>query len=193
MKPPGWLGHPYTHASALLVSILAAVAVAAFMVGTLEYTKTRGQLLVTMLLAGGYFITTLAATAISRKGAASLFRPAVFATATAALALLIAGLWGEADSGGYWKTAAIITILSMGLAFTGIALSRGLRGGAAESTALASAVLSSLFTLMAVLGIALEIRIPLYWWTFALMAMLWVIYSAAVLAASRLGKRRLGK
>ena len=125
MKLPAWLGHPYTHTAGVLLALMAAVAVVAFMVGTLEYTKTRGKLLLTALLVGGFFLTTLGGTAIPRSGLGRRLRPVAPVMALAALLLLMVGLWAGADSDGFWKAAACATVLSLGFVITGVALALG--------------------------------------------------------------------
>ena len=189
MKLPDWLGHPYTHAAGALLSLVAAVAIVAFMVGTLEYTKTRGKLLLTALLVGGFFLTALGGTAIPRTGIGRRLRPAAPAMASAALLLLLAGLWAGADSDGFWKAAACATVLSLGFVFTGAALARTSGYKFADLFATASAASALLITLMAVLGIALEIGAALYWWAFGLLFLCWLA-STAGMGAARLWLKR---
>lgn len=193
MKLPGWFGHPYTHAAGVLLSLLAAVAVVAFMVGTLEYTKTRGKLLLTALLVGGFFLTTLGGTAIPREGIGRRLHPAAPVIALAALLLLLAGLWAGADSDGFWKAAACATILALGFVVSGIALSRASGDKLADIFPTASAASSLLITLMAVLGIILEINAALYWWAFALLFLCWLASTAGMAAAWLWLKRKTSR
>ncbi len=184
MKLTEWAGQPQTHIVGLFVSLLAALAVVAVIIGTLEYTKTRGQLLLTAFLVCGYFLTMLAATGIPQAGPGLLrLRPAALALATASLLLLLTGLWGTPDSNGFWKVASILTLLALGLALTGLALGRGAADRAVDVLAWASAALSTLLTVMAGLGIALEIRTGPYWWAFVLLTLCWLGVSAAILGA----------
>ena len=180
MRFPRWIVHPYTHAAALLLSLLAALAVVAFMVGTLEYTKMRGLLLLTALLVAGYFLTTLAGTAAPKEGALRWLYPAVFAWASLALLLLLLGLWAAPGSNEFWKSAAGATSLAFGMSFAGLALGLGSKVRAASNLARFSAALAALMTLMTVLGIALEIRSAFYWWVFVLFAVCWLGASAAL-------------
>ena len=189
MRLPAWLGYPYTHAAALLLSLLAALAVVAFMVGTLEYTKMRGRLLLTALLVAGYFLTTLVATATPKDGAMRWLFPAILAWATLALFLLLLGLWATPDSNEFWKSAAGITFLAFGMSFTGLALGLGSGLRSARILAWVSAILSALMTAMTVLGIAVEIRDALYWWAFGLLVVCW-LGASAVLVALRFRWRR---
>ena len=189
MKLPGWLGHPYTHAAALLLSLMAALAVVAFMVGTLEYTKIRGRLLLTALLVAGYFLTTLVATATPKDGAMRWLFAATFGWATLALFLLLLGLWATPDSNEFWKSAAGVTFLAFGMSFAGLALGLGSGVRSARILSGLSAILAALMSVMTVLGIALEIGAGPYWWAFGLLVMCWLGASAA-LVALRFRRRR---
>ena len=178
-----WMGRPQVHTAGLLVSLLAVLAVVVFMIATLEYTKTRGRLLLTAFLVGGYFLTALAATGMPRSRTGRRLRAGAQALATAALFLLLLGLWGTPDSDGYWKATAVVTILSLGSAVAGILLVRAMSGRAVRFLSLASATLLILLTVLAASGIVAEIRAPLYWWVFVLLALSWLAMSAAVVAA----------
>ena len=166
------------------MSLMAAVAVVAFMAGTLEYTKTRGKLLLTALLVGGYFLTTLGADAIPRAGIGRHLHPVALTVALSALILLLVGLWGGIDSDEFWKAVACATALSLGFVFTGVFLARVSENKLTNIFARTSAALSSLLTLMTVLAIALEVGAAPYWWAFTLLLMCWLA-STAVLAAAR--------
>lgn len=181
MRLPGWISHPYTHAAALLLSLLTALAVVAFMVGTLEYTKMRGRLLLTALLVAGYFLTTFVAAAVPKDGAAMrwLF-VAILAWSTLALFMLLLGLWAAPDSDEFWKSAAGITFLAFGMSFAGLALGLGSGVRSARILAWFSAILAALMTAMTVLGIAMEISFALYWWAFGLLVLCWLSASGAL-------------
>ena len=189
MKLPGWLAHPYTHAAALLLSLLAALAVVAFMVGTLEYTKMRGRLLLTALMVAGYFVTTLVATGTPKSGPMRWLFVAILAWATLALFLLLLGLWATPDSNEFWKAAAGITFLALGLSFAGLALGLGSGVRPARALAWASATLAILMTAMTVPGIVLEIRVVPYWWTFGLLVVCW-LGASMTLVVLRFRRRR---
>ena len=189
MRFPKWLSHPYTHAAALLLSLLAALALVAFMAGTLEYTKLRGRLLLTSLLVAGYFLTTLSAAATPRDGVMRWLYVSIFGFATMALFLLLLGLWATPDSDEFWKLAAGLTFLASGMSLAGMALGAGSRAPATRLLAWASAAMAVLLTAMTVLGIALEIGAAPYWWAFVLLALCWLAASVA-LAVGRLWRRQ---
>lgn len=189
MKLPRWLNHPYTHAACLLLSLLAAVAVVAFMVGSLEYTKMRGRLLLTALMVAGYFFTTLVATGAPNEGAARWLSVTIFGLATMALFLLLAGLWITPDSNEFWKSAAGVTVLALGTSFAGLALGLSSSGRKARTLAWASAALSAGLTAMIVVGIAAQIGMAPYWWAFGLLMLCWLATGVG-LAAARIMSRK---
>lgn len=175
MRLPDWTGRPQIYAAGCFLAVLAAVAIVAFAIGTLEYTKTRGKLLLTALLVAGFFLTLVGATAMPRSGPGPWFRPAAIGAASAALLLMVTGLWGTPDSNPFWKATAAVTVVAMGLVAVGQALSRAGQGKAEQVLAIMSAALSALLTAMAVLGITLEIAAIAYWWVFGIAAVGWVL------------------
>ena len=169
--------------------MMALVAVVAFSIGTLEYTKTRGKLMLTAFLVGGYFVTMLAATRIPGDGARLKMRVSAQAVATLALFLLILGLWGAPDSDGYWKGTAAVTLLGIGMAFFGMVIRVGLAGHTQRGLVVMLTALCVSLTVMAVVAILFEITAAVYWWVFGLMAVGWLA-GAIALAAMRLWRRR---
>ncbi len=184
MRLPDWTGRPQIYAAGCFLAVLAAIAVVAFAIGTLEYTKTRGKLLLTALLVAGFFMTLVGATAMPRSGPGPWFRPAAIGAASTALFLMVIGLWGTPDSNPFWRATAAVTVVAMGLVAAGQALSRTGQGKAAQALAAASAALSALLTVMAVLGIVLGIAAVAYWWVFGFAAVGWVMAGAIGLAVS---------
>ena len=185
-----WAGQPPVHTVGLFASVMAALAVIAFAIGTLEYTKTRGKLLLTAFLVGGYFVTMLAATGIPAAGIRQYLRVATQALATGALFLLLLGLWGTPDSDAYWKAASVVTLVTIGLVCSGLATRAGLGDAVVRGFALASATAAGVLTLMTALGIALEFRVPIYWWVFGLLVVSWLAASAGIPVAAFLRRRR---
>ena len=189
MKLMEWAGRPQVHIVGLFVSLMAMVAVVAFMIGTLEYTKTRGKLLLTAFLVGGYFVTMLASTGIPSATPRIWLRVAVQLLASVSLFLLLLGLWGTPDSDAYWKAAALATLLAMGLVLAGLATRAGLGDPVVRAMALGSATMAGLLTAMGALGIALEIGLPLYWWTFGVLSVIWIADSSAIPVAAYCRRR----
>ena len=189
MRLPDWTGRPQIYAAGCFLAVMAAVAIVAFAIGTLEYTKTRGKLLLTALLVAGFFVTLVGATAMPRSGSGPWFRPAAIGAASVALFLMVIGLWGTPDSNAFWKATAAVTVVAMGLVAAGQALSRAGERKAVQAMAVTSAALSALLTAMAVLGIALEIAAVEYWWVFGVAAAGWVLAGAAGLVVVWIGRR----
>ena len=183
MRLPDWTGRPQIYAAGCFLAVLAAIAVVAFAIGTLEYTKTRGKLLLTAWLVAGFFVTLVGATAMPRSGPGPWFRPAAIGAAASALLLMVIGLWGTPDSNPFWKATAAVTVVAMGLVAGGQALSRAVNSRAVRVLATSSAVLAALLTVMAVVGIALEIVAIAFWWVFAMAAVGWVLAGAGGLVA----------
>ena len=184
-----WAGKPQTHIVGLFLSLLAALAVVAFAIATLEYTKMRGKLLLTAFLVAGYFMTMLTATGTPKDRVIRWLYVSIFGFATMALFLLIVGVWTTPDSDEFWRLAASVTFVAFGLSIVGRAL--GLDSGGRKSRFLtwATAVLAASLTMMTVLGIALGIKAETYWWTFVLLALCW-LFSSAALVSARLWRRR---
>ena len=183
MRLPDWTVRPQIHAAGCLLAVMAAIAIVAFAIGTLEYTKTRGKLLLTALLVAGFFITLVGATAMPRSGPGPWFRPAAIGAASTALLLMVIGLWGTPDSNPFWKATAAVTLVAMGLVAGGQALSRVGNRRAVRALATSSAALAALLTVMAVVGIVLEIAAVAYWWVFGIAAVGWVLAGAGGLVA----------
>lgn len=190
MRLPRWTARPEAHAAGCLLALIAALAVVAFAIGTLEYTKTRGKLLLTALLVAGYFLTMVGATAMPRAGPAPWFRPLAFGAATVALGLMVLGLWGTPDSDVFWKATAATTVLAMGLVAAGQALSRAERGRAVRIAATASAALSTALVAMTVVAIAIEVGAAAYWWAFGLLVLGWVEAAVCLVTLRLLGRSR---
>ena len=183
MRLPDWTGRPQIYAAGCFLSVLAAIAVVAFAIGTLEYTKTRGKLLLTALLVAGFFLTMVGATAMPRSGPGPWLRPAAIGAASTALLLMVAGLWGTPDSNPFWKATAAVTVVALGLVAAGQALSRAGDTRTVRVLATSSAALAALLTAMAVVGIALETAAIVYWWVFGIAAVGWVLAGVGGLAA----------
>ena len=183
MRLPDWTGRPQIYAAGCFLAVLAAVAIVAFAIGTLEYTKTRGKLLLTALLVAGFFVTLVGATAMPRSGPGPWFRPAAIGAASAALLLMVVGLWGTPDSNSFWKATAAVTVVAMGLVAGGQALSRAGQRKIVQALAATSAALSALLTAMAVLAVLLGIAAVAFWWVFGIAAVGWVLAGAGGLVA----------
>ena len=191
MKLASWVGRPQPHIVGLFLSLMAVLAIVAFMIATLEYNKTRGRLLLTAFLVGGYFLTMLAAASIPREGWGPMVRHPAMLASTVAILLMVFGLWGTLDSNEFWKATAAVTVIAMGLTAAGQTLSRAEGGTAVRVTVIFSAALSAALMFMSVLAIVLEIGVAAFWWAFALLAVGWIV-AALTLLALRMRRRKTG-
>lgn len=174
-----------------MASLTAAVLVVVAMVALAEYTKTRGRLLLTALVLAAYFFFSLGPVWLARRRPAT--RPKIIVSRVglgaggAALLLLITGIWGTPDSDAFWKSAAIVTLLGLVLAYLAVV---ELKQGRLTRRLAVKAV--SLAAFLACLGIAAEIKWPPYWWVFTLAVIVWAgaLLAPAVLYLGRRVQRR---
>ena len=157
------------------------------MVALGEYTKTRGRMLLTALVLGAYFFSSLGPVWLAQRKPASAVSGVAWATAAAALLLLLAGIWGTPNSDAFWKSAAIVTLLALVLAYFSVV---DLRPGRLTRSFAVKAV--ALATIMACFGIAVGINWPPYWWVFTLAVIVWVGFLLAT-PVFYLGRRIQGR
>ena len=159
---------PRNYAVGYLTSSIAAVVIVIAMVVLGEYTKTRGRWLLTALVLGAYFFSSLGPVWLAQRRPGSAVSGVALVAAAAALLLLLTGIWGTPNSDAFWKSAAIVTLLALVLAYIAVVdLKEGrlTRSFAVKTVALA--------TVMACMGIAVGIKWPPYWWVFTLAVIVW--------------------
>ena len=166
-----------------MASLTTAVLVVVAMVVLGEYTKTRGRLLLTALVVAAYFFSSRGPVWLARHRPAIMVSRVGLGVGAAALLLLLMGIWGTPDSDAFWKSAAIVTLLGLVLAYFAIVeLEQGrlTRRFAVRAVAVAA--------FMACLGIAAGIKWPPFWWVFTLAVIVW---AGALLApaVAYLGRR----
>ena len=133
-----------------------------------EYTKTRGRFLLTALVLEGYFFCSLGPAWVVERRPESQLSQAALAAAVVALALLLIGIWGTPNSDAFWKSAAIVTILAVALAYLAVVdVEPGRLAGSFQVKAV------SLAAGIACIGIAGGINWPPYWWIFTLAFLVW--------------------
>ena len=148
-----------------------------------EYTKTRGRFLLTALVLEGYFFCSLGPAWVAERRSESQLSQAALAAAVVALALLLIGIWGTPNSDAFWKSAAIVTILAVALAYLAVVdVEPGRLAGSFQVKAV------SLAAGIACIGIAGGINWPPYWWVFTLAFFVW-LGAMLVPAAGYLGRR----
>ena len=168
------------YSTGILIAVAAVLLVLAAMIVLGEYTKTLGRFLLTAVILGGYFVVSWAGS--SPAGGWSLrwvSRPAL-GFAAAALAILLFGVWGTPDSDGFWKTAAIVSILPLGIILIGRRLGSNYIDLPRRLASLVSAGVLASGMVLAGLGIAVEIKVSAYWWAFTLLMLVWATTAVAV-------------
>ncbi|MDA0263043.1 MAG: hypothetical protein O3A93_02020 [Chloroflexi bacterium] len=152
-----------------------------------EYTKTRGRMLLTAVMFSAYFFVSVGPVWSAQRGGGQRIHRLALAAGAVAMLLLLAGVWGTPNSDAFWKSAAIVTVLALVLAYLSLldrepgALARGF---AVKAVAAA--------TLLVCVGIAAGITWPPYWWVFTLSVIVWLGALAgtpAIWLAKRLGSR----
>ncbi len=151
-----------------MASLTAAVLVVVAMVALAEYTKARGRLLLTALVLAAYFFSSLGPVWLAQRRTALVVSRVGLGAGAAALLLLLTGIWGTPNSDAFWKSAAIVTLLGLVLAYIAVV---ELRQGRFTHRFAVKAV--SLAAFLACLGIAAGIRWPPYWWVFTLAVIVW--------------------
>ena len=183
--------NPRNYAVGYLASSVAAVAIVIAMVVLGEYTKTRGRMLLTALVLGAYFFSSLGPVWLAQRRPGSPVSGMALAVGAAALLLLLAGIWGTPNSDAFWKSAAIVTLLALALAYFAVVDFQP--GRLTRSFAVKAAALA---TVIACLGIAVGIKWPPYWWVFTLAVVLWVgvlLAPPVNYLGSRMGRRFQGR
>ena len=148
-----------------VVAVLIVIAV--IVLG--EYTKTRGRFLLSALVFESYFFFGLASAWAADKRLESMVARVALVAVVAALSMLLIGIWGTPDSDAFWKSAAIVTILAVVLAYAAVVDVQP--GGLAGSFQVKPI---SLAALIACIGIAAGINWPPYWWVFTLAVLVWI-------------------
>ena len=161
--------NPKVYSIGFLASLTAAVLVVIVMVALAEYTKTRGRALLTALVLTAYFFSSLGPVWLAhRKPGSSVFKVAL-GVATAALLLILIGVWGTPNSDAFWKSTAIIAVLGLVLAYFSV-----INWKQEDITRSFGVRIVALAAFMGCLGIAAGINWPPYWWVFTLAVIVWV-------------------
>ena len=175
---------PRTFLLGMLGALVAALLVILAMVLLGEYTKTRGQLLLTFLALAPFCMSAVPPSALLRRGRLQAVGWAGLLASGAGFILVTTGIWVTPDSDAYWKITAIVSIAA---AFTfhtswlllltpvrafALRLLRGVIGT------------SLLAVLLSVAGIIGEIRPAAYWWMVFLLVISGVVGSLVLLAVA---------
>ena len=166
---------PRFYSAGCLVSVLAVLLVLALVLAPGEYTQTRGRWLLTALLIGGYCLVTLGPAVLARRRRLIALATAGASMAVLAFVLLLIGVWVTPDSDGFWKAAAIATCLAVGLSYAAVALGPDPAPLLARRALRLSAMAGLAGVAAAGAGIALEVRMPPFWWALTLVGLVWAV------------------
>ena len=178
----------------IFLSVAAAILVVIVMLALGEYTQTRGRLILTALLMAGFGLAGLGPAALAQRGSWPALWSSGLLAALVGVALLIGGVWGAPESNGYWKAAAIMTVLGFSLAYASWAMWLGPLSTLVRRVSRMSAALALLAGVVACLGIGSELKAPSYQWAITVLILAWIGAALAIpalaLAAKVLRKRR---
>jgi hypothetical protein len=166
---------------ALVAALLVVVAMA--LLG--EYTKTRGRLLLTFLVLAHFCLSAIPPSALLRSGR---FQPVGWlglVASGAGFILVATGIWATPDADAYWKTAAIVSILSAFAFHAGWLLLMTPVGPLASQILRVAMVTSALAVLLAVVGIIGEIQTGAHWWVMFLLLVVSAAGSLGLLVVDR--------
>lgn len=172
-----------------LVGVLGALAAAFLVIVVMallgEYTKARGQLLLTFLVLAPFCLSAIPPSTLLRKGR---FQPVGWAgllTSGAGFILLATGIWATPDADAFWKAVAIVSIAAAAL----FVASWLLLMTPAKTlvfrlvwTVMATTALAASLSEVGVIG---EIKPAAYWWPVILLLCASALGTLVLLAADR--------
>ena len=106
---------PGTFLAGMSAALVAAFLVIVAMALLGEYTKARGQLLLTFLVLVPFCLSAIPPSTLLRRGR---FQPVGWAgllTIGVGFMLVATGIWATPGSDAFWKTAAIVSIVAAAL------------------------------------------------------------------------------
>ncbi len=154
-----------------------------------EYTRTRGQLLLTALVLAVDCLSALPSSALYHRGRWALLGVSGTLTAGACFGLVVLGIWLTPSPDAYWKAAAIASVLAATTFFASLCVQiDGRQTAFFRIVLLLSLGAVILASLMSVCGILFEVTAAPHWWTMVL-AMLAVALGAVTLLLARVTAR----
>ena len=159
-----------------------------------HYSGNLGRLLLTAL-ALGLFASLALGPSIALQHAwqgngKPWLGPAGLTAPILGLMLVTIGIWAVPDSDAFWKSVAIVTILAVALSYCFWFLAYPPGSTAARRVAWASIGASASASLLASVGVILEIRLLPWWWAVSLLILVMVACGVAVPMVSFLARRR---
>lgn len=175
---------PRTFLLGLLGALAAALLVIVAMVLLGEYTKTRGRLLLTLLVLAPFCLSAIPPSALFRRERLLPVAWTGLVASGAGFVLVGTGIWITPDSDAYWRTAAIVSIAAAStFQASWLLLLTPIRTFALP---LLWAVMgaSLLAAVSSVAGIIGEIKPAPYWWVVFLLILAALVGSVALLAVA---------
>ena len=159
-----------------------------------HYSAILGRLLITALGLGLFASLALSPSIVSQRVWQRLqmpwLGPAGMVAPVLGLLLVTIGIWATPDSDAFWKAAAIVAILAVGVSYCFWFLAYPPRIGLAQRLAWASMGAAASAGLLASAGVIFEIRFLPWWWAVSLLVLLMVAGCLAVPAVGFLARRR---
>jgi hypothetical protein len=176
---------PRTFLMGLLGALVAAFLVVVVMALLGEYTKARGQLLLTFLTLAPFCLSAIPSSVLLRRGQYQPVGWAGLLANGAGFILVATGIWATPNADAFWKLAAIASIFAASL----FVVSWLLLMTPAKTLVLRLVFMvmatTALTALLSVVGIIGEIKLAAYWWPVMLLLFASAVGTLILLAVDR--------
>ena len=178
---------PKLFLSGMAGSLVAALLIIIGMVLLGEYTKTRGRLLLTVLVLGSFCWSALAPSLLYQRHRYRFLAVSGILVSLAGFAVVSTGIWATPDANAFWKAAAIVSILAAALFLVSLMLLPEPVRWLLRLLTWAVVAAVALGALLATLGIIFEVNVPAYWWAEFLVVVSIAVGGVAAAVLTRLG------
>jgi len=180
---------PRVIVAVLLAALAAALLVVLAMAVLGEYTKLRGRLLLTASTLAWFSLVALGPSLLRQRDQHPVVAATGLFSALLCFLLVTGGTWATPGSDGYWKAAAIVSILAVSLSYVCWMLLFRSKAMVVRAASRAAAAAASLVAALAALAIILEVRSSAFWWAFSVIIIVQFSAGLVALALSWLGGR----
>lgn len=162
-------------------SVIRTIAVTGFVTGVAlllamvlqgHYSEFLGRLLLTALGLSLFACSALSPSIVWRRNPNRWLGPAGMLAPVLGLLLVTIGIWAVPDSDAFWKAIAIITILTVAIAYCYWFLAYPPGFPPARLAARVSVGAAASAALLASVGVILEIKLLPWWWVVALLILI---------------------
>ena len=181
---------PRVFLTGMLGALAVAVVIVLVMVLLGEYTKTRGQMLLTSLVLAGFCLSALPPSALHQRRRYPPLGEAGLMASAAGFVLVATGIWATPNPDAYWKAAAIGSILAAAMFHASLLLLLPPGRAPAPWVLWASVTATSLTALLSSLGIIFEAGIAGFWWAVVFMIVTALVGGLVASGLSRWGGKR---